>query len=333
MKNRYTGFLVIHPAFIGDVILATSVVESLKAKFPDEPIDFFVRKGNEKILENNPHIRKLYVWDKGKNKFANLLELIKEVRQNRYLAVINLHRFFNSGLLTAFAKSKYKAGFRQNPFSIVYTHKVKFEFKTGLHEIERYHRVISFLDVPLKLPRMYPSDRDFSKVEKLKVNKYVCIAPASVWFTKQLPPEKWIELIDNYLPTDVSVYLLGAKQDRGLCVSIMEKCKTRNRIKVLAGELSLTESAALMKDAVMNYTNDSAPLHICSAMNAPVTAVFCSTVPEFGFTPLSDNSKIVETTEKLDCRPCGIHGKKECPEGHFKCGYSIDVAQMKIDRD
>ena len=330
MKKKEKGFLIVHPAFIGDVILATSVVESLRAKFPEEPIDFFVRKGNEGILANNPHIRNLYVWDKKHNKFANLLKLTGQIRKNRYIAVINLHRFFNSGLLTALARAKYKAGFSQNPFAVVYSHKVKFEFKPGLHETERYHKVVSFLDVPLKRPKMYPSDDDFAKVEKYKSGKYVCIAPASVWFTKQLPAEKWIELIDNYLPQDFTVYLLGAGQDKDLCDSIKEKCKTESRIEVLAGKLSLQESAALMKDAVMNYTNDSAPLHICSAMNAPVTAVFCSTVPEFGFTPLSDNSRIVETTEKLPCRPCGIHGKKECPERHFRCAYSIDVKRMGL---
>ena len=55
-----------------------------------------------------------------------------------------------------------------------------------------------------------------------------------------------------------------------------------------AGELSLLQSAALMQGAAMNYVNDSAPLHLASAVNAPVTAIFCSTVPAFGFTPLSE---------------------------------------------
>ena len=62
-----------------------------------------------------------------------------------------------------------------------------------------------------------------------------------------------------------------------------------------------------------------------SAMNAATTAIFCSTVPSFGFGPLSDNSKIIETEIQLDCRPCGLHGYKACPKGHFKCAYSIDV--------
>ena len=69
----------------------------------------------------------------------------------------------------------------------------------------------------------------------------------------------------------------------------------------------------------MTFTNDSAPMHFASAVNAPVTAIYCSTLPSFGFGPLSDDAHTVETDEKLPCRPCGLHGKKECPQQHFKC--------------
>lgn len=79
-----------------------------------------------------------------------------------------------------------------------------------------------------------------------------------------------------------------------------------------------------MKSATMNYVNDSAPLHIASAMNAPVTAIFCSTVPAFGFGPLRENGRVVETSERLDCRPCGLHGHSACPKGHFRCAMGID---------
>jgi len=80
-----------------------------------------------------------------------------------------------------------------------------------------------------------------------------------------------------------------------------------------------------MQNSTMNYVNDSAPLHLTSAIDAPVTAFFCSTVPEFGFTPLSKKSTIIQVNEKLNCRPCGLHGFKKCPEGHFKCGNNINV--------
>jgi heptosyltransferase-2 len=97
----------------------------------------------------------------------------------------------------------------------------------------------------------------------------------------------------------------------------------------LAGKLTLLQSAALMRDSKMNYVNDSGPLHFASALNAPVTAFFCSTTPEFGFGPLSDLSEIIEV-KNLACKPCGLHGHKECPQGHFNCGNLINLTNIKI---
>jgi heptosyltransferase-2 len=151
------------------------------------------------------------------------------------------------------------------------------------------------------------------------------MAPASVWFTKQLPRHKWIELC-NLIPSDVSIYLLGAKGDETLCNEI-KNASSHKKITVLCGKLSLLDSCALMEKAKMNYVNDSGPLHLASSMNAPVTAFFCSTVKEFGFYPLSDNSKIVEVSG-LSCRPCGLHGYKVCPLGHFKCGNDINITAV-----
>ena len=142
------------------------------------------------------------------------------------------------------------------------------------------------------------------------------MAPASVWFTKQYPMERWIDLI-RALKGECTIYLLGGPADSDLCNAIGERAG--RGVITLAGKLSFLESAALMQGARMNYVNDSAPLHLASAVEAPVTAIYCSTVPGFGFTPLSSQSHIVETREDLACRPCGLHGKPACPEGHFKC--------------
>ena len=105
--------------------------------------------------------------------------------------------------------------------------------------------------------------------------------------------------------THYNIFLLGGKEDAVLCEKIKEK-SINNKIEILAGKLNFLSSVALMKNAVMNYTNDSAPLHFASAVDAPVTAIFCSTVPAFGFYPLSSKSFIVETKEILTCRPCSL---------------------------
>jgi heptosyltransferase II len=83
-----------------------------------------------------------------------------------------------------------------------------------------------------------------------------------------------------------------------------------------------------MKNAVMNFVNDSAPMHMASAVDAPVTAVYCSTLPSFGFGPKSTKSFIVEIEEELPCRPCGLHGRRSCPKKHFKCALNINIQQL-----
>ena len=152
------------------------------------------------------------------------------------------------------------------------------------------------------------------------------MTPSSVWFTKKYPVEKWIELSDRFDPS-IRIYLLGGKDNVAECEMLLSKTSNKN-VEILAGKLNFLGSAALMKSARMNYTNDSAPLHFASAMNAPVTAIFCSTIPAFGYTPLSDISFIIETREYLQCRPCGIHGRKACPLGHFKCAFGIQTEQL-----
>jgi heptosyltransferase-2 len=69
-------------------------------------------------------------------------------------------------------------------------------------------------------------------------------------------------------------------------------------------------------------------LHFASGVNAPVTAVFCSTIPAFGYTPLSDVSIIAEIDYDLSCRPCGLHGLKSCPQKHFKCAFDIKTKTL-----
>jgi len=317
-------FLVIQTAFIGDVILATSVVEKLAQFYPEGQIDFLLRKGNEGLLQNHPHIDQVLIWDKKNKKYDSLKLVTKQVAKNKYDVIINLHRFASSGLITALSGAKHKIGFKKNPLALSYTQKFSHQIGNGSHETERNQQLITELtDDQAVTPKLYPSNNDYNAVEQYKENDYVCMAPSSVWFTKQLPKEQWIKLIHKVNDSQV-IYLLGGPDDVDLCEEIKEQSKNKNVVN-LCGQLSFLESAALMQTAKMNYVNDSAPLHIASAMNAPVTAYFCSTIPDFGFGPLSGNSKVVQIETELKCRPCGLHGKKECPEGHFKCGLDIKI--------
>ena len=328
--------LIIQTAFIGDVVLATPLIEKLQQHYPDATIDFLLRKGNESLLTNHPYLRQVIILDKKNGKYKNLFSLIPQIRKEKYDYVINLQRFFASGLLTAFSGGKQTIGFDKNPWSFLFSKSFKHTISTTFsvdHEVNRNLSLIENLtDASFVKPKLYPSESDFKKI--IPTGEYVCIAPASIWFTKQWPKEKWIELIHK-LPDHLTIYLMGAKSDQALCEEIKSSVENSKLSIVncqlsiinLAGQLSFLQSAALMKNARMNFVNDSAPLHFASAVNAPVAAIFCSTIPAFGFGPLSDHSYLFETSEKLDCRPCGLHGYTSCPKGHFKCSI-IDTDKI-----
>ncbi len=384
--------LVIQTAFIGDVVLATALIEKLHGFYPNASIDFLVRKGNEGLLKDHPYLHAVLVWDKKQSKLPNLWRMGRHIRAQHYDMVVNVQRFAATGLLTAFSGAKERIGFDKNPLSMFFTrvipHVVSNPAGPPFHEIDRNQWLIREWtdDQPAK-PRLYPSAADEAAVQHYKQGRFITVSPASVWFTKQYPREKWADFI-RQIPVGNTVYILGAPSDKELGDWIKTAAETPGAqnaptgtgkpqpepaaaagwqpqsepatgtgkpqskpaaatgwqpqsepatvasstggpsIVNLCGQLSFLQSAALMKGAAMNYVNDSAPMHFASAVNAPVTAVYCSTIPAFGFGPLSDDRHIVEIEEPLDCRPCGLHGYKVCPRGHFNCAHKIQDRQL-----
>lgn len=315
--------LVIQTAFLGDVILASPVWENLHAAYPHAQIDVVVKKGNESLLTAHPFLHQVFIFNKS-HKVKNLWNLGKTLRSHQYDLVINLQRFASSGILTLLARGKETRGFEKNPLSLFFTKRFKHDMKPNWHEVDRNLNLISDLvTAPIRRPQLYPRKEDLNSIQIYQEVPYYCLAPTSVWFTKQAPQEIWLELIDKLSQTKDQIFLLGSPSDRAYLDEIVNKTGSSLVIN-LAGKLSLLQSAALMAGAKHNYVNDSGPLHLASASNAPVSAFFCSTVPEFGFGPLSENAAIIEVKD-LACRPCGLHGHKACPKGHFKCGKDLKI--------
>ncbi len=322
--------LIIQTAYIGDVILSTALAEKLHQQYPQATVDYVVRKGVKSVLETAPYIDRIIEWDKSRGKYSALSQVIRAVREHTYDLSVNLQRYASSGLISFLARAKEKRGYTKNPLSFHYSEKFGHTIGDGTHEVDRNHRIIASLtDAQVARPKIYFSDQDQQTIKHLSEGQYITIAPTSVWFTKQFPQNRWVDLL-NQLAFDGAVFLIGGPNDARFCQEIIEQ-SSYDRMTNLCGKLSLRESALLMRDASMNYMNDSGPLHLASAVNAPTTAVFCSTVPRFGFGPLADNAVIVETEQHLDCRPCGLHGHKACPKGHFDCANTIEIKQL-LDR-
>jgi heptosyltransferase-2 len=334
------NILIIQTAFIGDTILASHFARAVKEQFPDAKIHFFLRKGNESVIQGLPTIEKVWVWDKAGGKTKNLMKLVSELRKIRFDYVFNLHRHFNSGLVTSLMKSKVKAGFRQNPLSGFYTHRIEHLIphhpseneKVPWHEVQRNLQLIKLVVPAYKIssemkdyrPELPLLPKHFDKTAKYKGSDYFVVAPASVWFTKAWSEVKYQELTKELVKRG-KVLFIGAPGDKELCDRIRSGLENTEN---LCGELSLLDSAALMKDAKRVFVNDSAPLHLASCVNAKTTAIFCSTVPAFGYTPLAIDSVVVDVGDSLSCRPCGLHGYKACPLGHFKCSLDINVNRV-----
>jgi heptosyltransferase-2 len=323
--------LIIQTAFTGDVVLALPLAQRVRAEWPDAHIHFLVRKGNENLVEHHPDIDSVWIWDKKHHKTANLFRLIQELRQIPFALVLNCQRFFSTGFLSLSLKAKEKRGFAENPLSTFYSARYPHTRSSqgasnALHEVDRNLSLLTgLMPTHREAPRLIPTEAEIQKVRSLlPPGQWVVMAPASVWFTKQWPQEKWVELIRN-MPENMISVLIGGPGDFSLCEEIR---KAGGKGINLCGKLTFRESAALMSLAHRTICNDSAPMHLASSVGGAVTGIFCSTIPEFGFYPLSPDSAILQETKDLSCRPCGLHGKKICPEGHFLCGTSIGVSEV-----
>ena len=194
--------LVIQTAFIGDAILSTSILETLKAADEISEIHLLVRKGNESLFQDHPFLAQLHVWDKKAGKYSELRKLAREIRKQQFDCVFNLQRFGSTGWLTWRSGASRKVGFAKNPFSWTFDvkvdHPIAKKGETGLHEIERNHAMLAGItNTPMGPMKLYPGDQDFQKVEPFVQTPFVTMSPASVWFTKQLPLEQWANLMDQ----------------------------------------------------------------------------------------------------------------------------------------
>jgi ADP-heptose:LPS heptosyltransferase len=230
--------LVIQTAFIGDAILATALLETLHTSLPHTRIDLLVRKGNESLFQQHPFLHEVLIWDKKGGKYKNLRSLLTTIRTSKYDVVINLQRFGATGLLTAFSGAKMTIGYDKNPFSFLFTKKFPHQLNQGLHEVDRNNTLVDWFATSIKRqPKLYPTKEQYKRVEAYTGKPYICVAPNSVWFTKQYPEHKWIEFL-QVVPQELAVYLLGAPGDADSCARIKDAVNPNTHIEVLAGKLS-----------------------------------------------------------------------------------------------
>ncbi len=334
----FEKILVIQTAFLGDLILTTPLIRELSILFPEAAIDVLTIPGTQIILKYNPYINRSLVFNKNgiRNKTKSFRQLVGQFRKTNYEIAISAQSSLTSALLMRQAGIPMRIGF---DFQKFLTTRVPYE--QHLHTRERYLKLLS----PFSENQFDSHTEIFwSDVEEEKASQLfnviaaqhpftIGVAPGSVWFTKMWPPEYYVGLIRRLAWNDVGIVLLGGKAERELCNHIAQQAGVK--VYNMAGILNILESTALIKKLHLLVTNDSAPMHIANAVQTDVLAVFGPTVKEFGFYPYRKNDRLLEVN--LDCRPCGKHGGRYCPHGHFQCmrlitpKYVHQIASAMLD--
>ncbi|MDY6933233.1 MAG: glycosyltransferase family 9 protein [Spirochaetota bacterium] len=324
------NYIIYQTAFIGDIILATSMAKTIRDIDGDGEIFFITTPVGEEILRNNNRIDRILVYDKRKNGLSDIVKIIKVIKERfrgKETVYISPHRFARASIIGCLLRSDVRVGFNASTLSFFYNRIAQYRY--GIHELERNFGLISAVfegvlpNEGYSRPELFPSEEDYFSVKGL-VNKWIdadkniiSIAPGSVWATKRWPIEYFKELIRLLENHGTGAILIGGKEDQILCDRL-----TSNNVINLAGRLTILESAAAISLSRGIVTNDSAPLHIASAMNVPTLAIFGSTTPYLGFGPVADRSIVFENID-VECRPCGSHGRMKCRKKHFDCMNKI----------
>jgi len=321
--------LVWQTAFLGDLILTTPLIHSLKNIYPNSEIHLVAKPFGKDVFKNNPYLDRLIVFDKNRN---STFSLIGNLRKEKYDIAISPHRSHRASYSIFLSGAKKRIGFDKAGFSFLYTDTVEHRFD-GTHEIGRNLKLLTKLDnysedKIYRYPEIFLTEDEEIIIERyhLPRKNYIVIAPGSKWKTKRWTVEGFKDLIKYLQKRDNVVVLLGGMEDREYADSILNSLDKKDNLLDLVGKTNLRESFSIIKNAEILISNDSAPVHMAVAFNTPVIDIYGPTVRDFGFYPYR-NGTVVELIG-LECRPCGLHGHNECPEGHFKCMRDLKADEV-----
>jgi heptosyltransferase-2 len=161
-------------------------------------------------------------------------------------------------------------------------------------------------------------------------DRFIAIAPGSVWNTKKYSADYFEVIIKHFVERKIKILLIGGENDKAITDDISSKFS--DNVINSAGNFSIIESIELLKYARLLISNDSAPTHMGMCADTKVLTIYCSTVPDFGFYPYNKKSSSISFND-LKCKPCGIHGHDKCPIKTFDCAMKLlpDKVIVKVE--
>jgi len=314
--------LVIRFSSIGDIVLTSPVIRCLKNQIADAEIHFLTKEPYAEIVENNPHITKVFTIK------AYTDEVIALLKAEQYDYIIDLHDNIRSRQVC----SKLKAtAFRYKKQRLQRFLLIKFKIDTlKNHVVDRYFSAVKPIHVinDGKGLDFFIPEHDHLGADKLPfthVAGYCVIAIGTKHFTKTIPLYKLEELCRQI---NIPIILLGDMHDayNGTQLEKIDNFKIYNA----CGKFSITQSASIIQRAKFVITGDTGMMHIAAALNKRIISIWGGTDKRLGFYPYqksSVNSVIIENTA-IKCRPCSKHGLSACPKEHFNCMNQLDMQKV-----
>jgi heptosyltransferase-2 len=316
------------------MILTTPLIERLAR---EGEVHVVATPANAAVLANHPAVASVIVYDK-RNADAGLAGLRRVAARLRATGATTAYMAQGSWRTAVLARlaGVESVGFDTSAGRWLYSRRVA--YRKDWHHAQRLWALASdplaaSVAAPGQLrPSLFPCASDDAQVTALLAaagvdtgEPLIALAPGSVWATKRWPSyDALASELATRLP-DHRVAVIGAGGDAPLAAAIGAAVQQRGGPPVVdaTGKLSLLGSAALLSRCAVLATNDSAPLHLASAMNTPTVALFGPTVPAMGFGPLAER-QVVLGRDALTCRPCSAHGGQACPLGHWKCMRDLE---------
>lgn len=325
--------LVVQLAYLGDVVLSTPVLAAVKELYPDASLSVLTTPGGAALLQHGQHCDEILIFDKrGEFRGASgLIRMAKEIREREFDTVYSLHGSARTSLLLYLARVPLRIGFDRGWLRWLYTRRV--QRSSGGHAVERNLSLLEAerkqrrIDLPESMRLGAPQLEEVSEQIQRFVagGSYVVVAPGSAWKTKRWHQDGYRSLVSELLLQGERVVLVGAPEERELGEAVARNLSVCN----LIGKTSLPELLLLIERATVLVCNDSSTLHMGSAFQVPTVAIFCATVPEFGFGPWR-NQAVVLGVEDLPCRPCGRHGGQRCPTGTHLCMTGVAAKDVLV---
>jgi len=327
--------LVVQTAFLGDVVLTTPLLQALRLKYPEAHLALLTTPAGTEILRGFPALDEIISFDKRQREqgIQATLRLAQKLGRLGFDLAVCPHRSARTALIVTLARIKRRIGFADSALPWLYHATVVRD--PGRHEVWRNLQLLHPLSGPpagfkpglgLGSPRTTAlREAEWERLGLSGNGLKVGLCPGSVWPTKRWMARGYAQLADLLNKRlRAKVFLLGATEDAPAVAEVEALCE--RPVVNLAGRTTLPELIGVIDRLHLLVANDSAPVHIASARQVPVVAIFGPTVPAQGFAPFQERCSVVEL--RLECRPCGSHGPRTCPLGHFRCMQDIHAEQV-----